>query len=66
MNVLILMKMDILFQILLQVSSLDAIQIVKLVLKFIMIQILIVIRVKTKNYILKKEIVYQVVQLDII
>ena len=66
MNVLILMKIDILFQILLQVSSLDAIQIVKLVLKFIMIQILIVIRVKTKNYILKKEIVYQVVQLDII
>ena len=66
MNVLILMKIDILFQILLQVSSLDAIQIVKLVLKFIMIQILIVIRVKMKNYILKKEIVYQVVQLDII
>ena len=52
------MKMDILFQIILQELYLNVIQFVKLALKNILKQVLIVIHAIMSNIILKLEIVY--------
>ena len=66
MNVLVHMKKDILYLMILQEYYQNVIQIVKRVRKNIMNLVQIVIHVIMEVFIFKMEIVYQIVQLDII